>query len=152
MAFSAGGIAGALVYSAVGTRLARRPAFVGGLVACAVVAGMFAFDPAFWVQATVMAVGGFLTGPVSPIVNVVLQERTAEEIRGRALAMTFAFAYALFPVGYVAAGYMIKAFGATWTFTAMAIASGIVAVWAMVTPALRGMNAPPNAAPSPQAP
>lgn len=147
MAFSAGGVVGALVYSAVGTKLPRRPAFVGGLVAAAAVAAVFAVDPAYWVQVVVMAVGGFMTGPVNPIVNVVLQERTDERMRGRALSMVFAFAYALYPVGYVAAGYLIKAFGAPWTFASMAVASGVVAVWAMFTPALRGMNAPPQVAP-----
>lgn len=75
-------------------------------------------------------------------VRVVLQEYTAEEIRGRSLSMAFAFAYALFPVGYVAAGFMINAVGATRTFAAMALASGLMAAWSMVTPALRGMNAP----------
>lgn len=141
VAFSAGGVVGALAYSALGTRLPRRPAFVIGLVAAAAVAGVFALSPAYWVQVAVMAVGGFLTGPVNPIVNVVLQERTEEEIRGRALSMVFAFAYALFPVGYVAAGFMIKAIGVPWTFAAIAVAMGLVALWSMVTPALDGMNA-----------
>ncbi|HSK47895.1 MAG TPA: MFS transporter [Coriobacteriia bacterium] len=142
VAFSAGGVVGALVYSAVGTTLPRRPVFVGGLIATAAVPAIFALAPAYWAQVVVMALGGFLTGPVNPIVNVVLQERTAEEIRGRALSMVFALAYALFPVGYVAAGFLIKGVGVTWTFALAAIASGLVAVWAMFTPALAGINTP----------
>jgi len=142
--FSAGGVLGALVYSAIGTRLPRRPVFVVGLFAAAAVAGVFAYSPPFWVQLLAMAVGGFMTGPVNPIVNVVLQERTHEEIRGRALSMVFAFAYALFPLGYIAAGFMVKGIGAEQTFSVMAFGSALVAVWAMITPALRGMNAPPE--------
>jgi len=140
--FSAGGVAGALVYSAVGARVSRRLAFVGGLVAAAAIAGVFALSPAYWVQVVTMAVAGFMTGPVNPIVNIVLQERAAEEMRGRALSMVFAFEYAVYPVGYVAAGFMINAVGVTWTFAIAAVAATAVAVWSMVTPALREMEAP----------
>jgi len=111
-------------------------------VAAAALAGVFALSPVYWVQVVAMALAGFMTGPVNPIVNVVLQERAAEEMRGRALSMVFAFAYALFPVGYVAAGFMINAVGVTRTFAIAAIAAGLVAVWSMVTPALSGMDAP----------
>jgi MFS family permease len=146
MVFSAGGVLGALVYSAVGTRLPRRPVFVLGLFAAAAVAGVFAYSPDYWIQLLAMAAGGFLTGPVNPIVNVVLQERTHEAIRGRALSMVFAFAYALFPLGYIAAGFMVKGIGAERTFSIMALGSTLVAIWAMLTPALRGMNSPPKPA------
>lgn len=149
VAFSAGGVVGALVYSAVATRVARRPAFVGGLVAATAVSGLFALSPTYWLQVVVMAVAGFMTGPVNPIVNVVLQERAAEEIRGRALSVVFTLAYALYPVGYVAAGYLIKGFGITETFVVMAIASGLVTVWSAVTPALRGIEPSREAAADP---
>lgn len=142
VAYSAGGVVGALVYSAIGTRLARRPAFVVGLIATAAVAGVFAVTDVYWIQVAVMALGGFASGPVNPIVNVVLQERTAEEIRGRALSVVFTLAYALFPIGYVAAGYMIKLLGVTPTFAWMAGATGVFALWAAVTPALRGIESP----------
>lgn len=142
MVFSAGGVVGALAYSALGSRLPRRPAFVVGLVAAAVVSGMYAFSPGYGVQLAVMAVTGFLTGPVNPIVNVVLQERTGEEIRGRALAMVFALAYALYPVGYVAAGFSLKGVGVEWTAGWMAGVMALIAGWALVTPALNGIGTP----------
>ncbi|MBE0477166.1 MAG: MFS transporter [Coriobacteriia bacterium] len=140
MAFSAGAIVGSLVYSAVGTWTARRPVFVTGLVAMAAMAGVLAFSPAFRVRIAVMLAAGFASGPVGPIVNVVLQERAAEEIRGRALAMVFALDYALFPVGYVSAGFLINAVGIPRTFALIGIGAGIVAFWSMATPALRGME------------
>jgi len=144
MVFSGAGIVGALAYSAAGARLPRRLAFVGGLFAAALFTGVFVFSPPYWVQLLAMAAGGFLTGPVNPIVNVVFQERTAEEIRGRALSMVFAFSYALFPVGYAVTGFLIKGYGAAATFGVMAVASLLVAVWAVFTPALRGMDSAPQ--------
>jgi len=142
MAFSGAGIVGALLYSAAGPRLPRRATFVSGLVAAAAFTAVFALSPPYWVQIVAMAVGGFLTGPVNPIVNVVFQERTAEEMRGRALSMVFALSYALFPVGYVVTGFMIKAYGAAWTFGVMAVVMALVAVWSLLTPALRDMESP----------
>jgi MFS family permease len=144
VAFSAGGIVGALAYSAAGSRVSRRLAFIGGLVGSVAVAGVFAFEPAYWVQVAVMVLGGFTTGPVSPIANIVLQERTDEGMRGRALAMVFALSYALFPVGYVAAGFMVKAIGTSATFAVMAMATALVVVWAVLSPALRSIEAPEN--------
>jgi MFS family permease len=142
VAFSAGGIVGALAYSALGARVSRRPAFVGGLAVVALIAGAFVFPIPYWVQVGVMAVGGLLSGPVSPIANVVLQERTAEEMRGRALSMVFALNYALYPVGYVAAGFLIKSIGAPGTFAVVAALTGMVGLWGVGTPALAGINAP----------
>lgn len=146
MAFSAGGIAGALAYSAVGARTPRRPAFVAGIVAAAAMAGALALLPSYPVQIAIMLVAGFVSGPVSPIANVILQERTAEEIRGRALSMVFALAYALYPIGYVSAGYLINAVGVAWTFGAIGIVTGLVALWSMMTPALQDMGTPVPAA------
>ena len=96
MAFSAGGVAGALVYAAVAEKAPRRAAFVIGLVAASAVALVYVIAPPYWLQVVVMAVAGFLTGAVNPVANVVLQERTSEEMRGRALSMAFALSYAIF--------------------------------------------------------
>lgn len=142
VAYSAGGVVGALLYSAVATRLPRRAAFVVGLMATAAVAGVFAVTDSYAIQVIVMALGGFLSGPVNPIVNVVLQERAAEEMRGRALSVVFTLAYALYPIGYVAAGFMINWIGANATFIVMAAATALVAAWGALTPALRSMESP----------
>lgn len=144
VAYSAGGVAGALAYSVIASRLPRRPAFAGGLLATAAVAGVFAVTDSYVVQLAVMALGGFLSGPVNPIVNVVLQERAAEEIRGRALSMVFTLAYALFPIGYAGAGFMIRWLGVTPTLAWMAAGTAATGIWALLTPALRGIE-PPDA-------
>jgi len=141
--YSAGGVVGALGYSALASRVPRRAGFVIGLLATVPVAGVFAFPTSYPVQVVVMALAGFLAGAVGPISNVVLQERTAEEMRGRVLSVVFSFAYAIFPIGYVAAGFMIREVGVAETAGAMALISAVVAIWAMFTPALRQMYAPP---------
>lgn len=140
VAFSAGGVVGALVYSGIATKLKRRPVFVIGLAAMATIGVLYVFSPPFWVQLVAMAVGGFLTGGVAPVMNVVLQERTDERMRGRALSMVFALDYALYPVAYAGAGFMVKWFGVRSTFAWLAAGMVAAAVWAMLTPALRTME------------
>ncbi len=142
MVFSAGGVIGALLYSAFGTRMPRRVLFVAGMIVTAVLIGVLALDPAYWVLLVAMAIGGALNGPVAPIANVVLQERVAEQARGRALSMVFAFAYALYPVGYVASGFLINATSITFTLVAAAVITGLAALWSLFTPALRNLDAP----------
>lgn len=145
VAFSGGGVVGALAYSAVGLKISRRVAFVVGLWSAALVMVTLAISPAFWVEIVAMAVGGFLSGPVNPVVNVVLQERAPEEMRGRALSMVFALGYAVAPLGYVAAGYGVKSVGPEAVFWVMAAICSVTALWGMLTPALRSMHALPVA-------
>lgn len=144
VAFSGGGVVGALAYSAIGARISRRTAFVTGLWAAALVMVTLAISPAFWIEIVAMAVGGFLSGPVNPVVNVVLQERAPEEMRGRALSMVFALGYAVAPLGYVAAGYGVKAASPSVVFWVMAAVCSATAIWGMLTPALRSMYGCPG--------
>lgn len=144
VAFSGGGVVGALAYSAVGAKIPRRFAFVVGLWSAALVMVTLAISPAFWLEIIAMAMAGFLSGPVNPVVNVVLQERAPEEMRGRALSMVFALGYAVAPLGYVAAGYGVRAAGPEPVFWTMAAICSATAVWGMVTPALRSMYACPG--------
>lgn len=142
MAYSGAGVIGALAYGALGSRVPRRPAFVVGLGATALLPVAYVFSPTYLVQLVVMAVAGLLAAAVNPIVNVVLQERVSDEMRGRALSALFALAYAAYPVGYAAAGFTIKAFGETATFAWMGVATVAAALWAMFTSALADMAAP----------
>jgi MFS family permease len=130
------------VYSAVGPRVPRRGTFVLGLVAAAGVGVTFALWPPYWVQLTLMALTGALTGPVSPINNVVIQERAPEQMRGRVLSSVFTLDYALFPVGYAAAGFLVRGSGIATTLWAMSAATAAVALWAAFTPALRDIETP----------
>lgn len=144
VAFSGGGVVGALLYSAIGSKVPRRTVFVTGLWSTALVMIALAIGPAFWIEMVAMAVCGFLSGPVNPVLNIVLQERAPEEMRGRALSMVFALGYAVAPIGYVAAGYGVKAAGPSAVFWGMAAICSVIAIWGMLTPALRSMYACPD--------
>ncbi|MCL2504577.1 MAG: MFS transporter [Coriobacteriia bacterium] len=142
MAYSMGGVIGALAYGAVAERLPRRTAYIAGLVATVAMLAVFVTPAPYWAQLLAMGFGGLLNGPVSPIFNTILQERTAKEMRGRALSMVFSFAYALLPVGYISAGFLINAIGIPWTLAVMTAVALVAAVWSVITPAMRDIEAP----------
>ncbi|MDZ4170226.1 MAG: MFS transporter [Coriobacteriia bacterium] len=141
MVYSGAGVLGALVYGTQGARISRRAVFLVGLVTTAMVPVAYAFAPGYPLQLAVMAVAGFFGAGVNPIVNVVLQERVPDEMRGRVLSALFTLAYVGFPFGYAAAGFSIKAMGETATFTWMGVATVLVVVWGAVTPALKHIEA-----------
>lgn len=141
MAYSGAGVGGALIYGALGSRIPRRAAFVTGLAVSALVPLVFVFSASYAVQLAVMAVAGLLSAAVNPVLNVVVQERVPDEMRGRVLSAVFALAYAAYPVGYAAGGFTIKWWGETATLAWMGGATLLVAAWGLVTPALRGLDA-----------
>lgn len=126
MALSAGGVIGSLAYAAVGIRVRRRTAFVGALVVASLaVVGMAFLPPLLGLLAFGLA-AGTAYGPIGPIVNVVMQERTPARLRGRVLGLITSVALAAGPAGYLLAGPLIDAVGLRSAF--LVLAGGLVAV------------------------
>jgi MFS family permease len=82
-AMSAGGVVGALLYTAVATRVRRRTAFIVALLGTSIPVLGMAFLPPY---AAMLAFGfatGLFFGPINPITNIATHERTPPELRGR---------------------------------------------------------------------
>ncbi len=141
---SAGGAIGALLYTAVGPRLPRRAVFGIGLVGTAIpVMGMAILPP----YPAMLAFGfatGFFYGPVNPIVNVAMQERTPDALRGRVVGAIGAAAYAAGPIGYIVAGPLLEAVGVRTTLLILGGALMAVCVVGAALPVLRGLDDPPR--------
>jgi MFS family permease len=140
---SAGGVVGALLYAAVGSRFRRRPAFVLSLVGCAVpVVAMAALPPYPW-----MLVLGFLTGlffgAVNPITNLAMQNRTPEALRGRVVGAMGSAAYAAGPLGYLVAGPLVDSWGAQPVFLLLTVLLLVASAATAFLPSLRGLDDPP---------
>ena len=124
MAFSLGGIAGALTYSTIGHRAHPRGTFLLSLTGVAGVLLSFAISPTFGVMVGAALVGGALIGPMNPVINLALQRRTSEQMRGRAMGVVVALAYGAYPLGYLLAGGLVEWLGtdkALWVFAGAAI-------------------------------
>ena len=126
MALSAGGVLGALAYAAIGTRFSRRAAYVGAMVGTSLAVVGMAFLPPLVGLLAFGFVAGAMYGPINPIINVAMQERTPGPLRGRVVGLITSVAYAAGPAGYLVAGPLINAVGLQTTF--LVFAGGLVAV------------------------
>lgn len=140
MAFSLGGIVGAITYSYLGHRTHPRGAFVLSLFGAAGILLAFAIAPTFGVMVTAALVGGALVGPMNPVINLALQQRTSEQMRGRAMGVVVAFAYGAYPLGYLLAGGLVEWLGTDGALWFFAVASVIVALAAVLVRALHRLD------------
>jgi MFS family permease len=145
MAYSLGGVIGALLYGSVGHNAHPRGTFAVGLWGVAAGLVVFAVWPETAVMATAAVISGALLGPMNPIVNLALQRRTPENMRGRAMGVVIALAYGAYPIGAVAAGLLAERFGVTTTLVVGAATTTVIAVAASFAPSLKRLDEEPLA-------
>ena len=140
MAFSVGSVVGALAYGALGRRVSQRTALLLGMFGGALAIGWFAVSPPYSWLVVGAVVGGLLAGPINPVVNLVLQRRTPDQLRGRAMGVMVSVAYGIVPLGYLVAGIVVGAVGATTTMLAIALLGLVLVAVAARDHHLRGMD------------
>jgi predicted MFS family arabinose efflux permease len=151
-AMSAGGVAGALLYAAVGTRIKRRTAYVASLIGCAIPVVAMSFLPAYPVMLVLGVLTGLFFGAVNPITNLAMQNRTPEALRGRVVGVMGSAAYAAGPLGYLIAGPLVQAWGPQPVFILMTSLLLVVSIATAFLPVLRHLDDPalPGSAASPE--
>jgi MFS family permease len=145
MAFSFGGVIGALLYSSFGHQTHPRGTFALSLWGAALSLVVFALWPETGVMIAAGFAGGILLGPMNPIINLALQRRTPEHMRGRAMGVVTALAYGIYPIGYVLAGVVVENYSIGAALAAFAIGSVMLALVASVAPALKRLDEEPLA-------
>lgn len=145
MAFSVGGIVGALVYSGAGHLSHPQGMFLLSLGGASAAMFAFAISPTFGVMTVAALIGGALMGPMNPIINLALQRRTSESMRGRAMGVVVALAFGAYPIGYLLAGFIIEQYGTTPTLWFFAVSSLLVFIAACFTRSLRQLADKPTA-------
>lgn len=142
-AMSAGGVVGALAYTALAGRWRQRTVFLTALVGTSLPILGMALLPPYPAMLVLGVLTGLFFGPVNPIVNLAMQNRTPERLRGRVVGLLGASAYAAGPVGYLLAGPLIDTVGVRATFLGLSVALAVVAVAGVFLTALRGLDDPP---------
>ena len=134
MALSGGSIIGALAHSAFAGRVRRSAVFRGALLLGAVgVLGM-ALLPPFPALVALAFATGLVYGPIGPLVNLAMQTRSPEHMRGRIVGVMTATEYAAGPFGFLLVGAATERLGVGSTFVAIGVASlGIAALGLAVT-------------------
>ena len=110
--FSGASIGGAAIAATIGERLPRLLVYVVAFM----LAGMprfvvFAIDAPLVVIFLTLAIGGFASGFLNPILQAVIFERIPKPLVGRVSALTFALCWALLPFGGLVAGALIAGIG-----------------------------------------
>jgi predicted MFS family arabinose efflux permease len=140
--FGVGMLAGSLLFSLRGERLPRRPLMLSGLVLTALPLAALVALPPLPVAMAALALAGLGTGPINPLVFTVLQERVPAETRGRVFGTIIGTALVAAPLGIAAAGFLIEAMGLQRVLAIVAAGFLAVAVFALVSPGFRSLEAP----------
>ncbi|MBX6385415.1 MAG: MFS transporter, partial [Microbispora sp.] len=110
--WSATAVAGSLVAAAIAHRMPRRIVFFAGfLLAGAPRFLALAADTPMWAVLAVFAVSGAGGGFLNPIIGAIAFERVPPGMRGRVNALGDSLAWAGIPLGGLAAGAAVAAFG-----------------------------------------
>lgn len=132
-----GGIAGAGLYAAVGSRCRRRHVFVvAELVLAAGVLGLALLPPTPLLLASA-GLAGLGSGPLPALLLVLVNERIPEAVLGRVLGLQNAVVLAAAPVGLLGAGLLVESIGLRPTGMLMAGAWLALVVATLLAPALR---------------
>ncbi len=151
-AMSAGMIVGSLAYGLVGHRLHRRATVLIALIGTALpLIGMAMLPPLPWLL-VLGFFSGMLFGPVNPIVNVVMQERSPEAMRGRVLGVFTSSAYAAGPLGLLLVGPLVDRLGVQGAFMVLALALTFVSIAAIALPGLKDLDRPTSTTRAPNSP
>lgn len=143
MAMSAGGIVGALAYSAYGHRVGRRVTFVVALVVSGLSIGVMALLPPFPVLLLAGLVVGLAYGPINPLVNLAIQTRAPEHARGRVTGLLNSTGDAAGPAGFLLVGPLIEWVGIQTAMIAVALVVLAVALSSIPSRGLRTFDAGP---------
>jgi MFS family permease len=128
MAMSVGGIGGALAYSAWGSRFRRSAVFRLALLATAAAIVVLATLPSFPVMLAASLAIGTAYGPVGPVVNLAMQSRSPQHMRGRVVGIITSTEYAAGPLGYLLVGAATSRWGVEPTFLVLAAVLVAIAV------------------------
>lgn len=146
--FSGFSILGAVLASAWGERLPRLPVYAIAFI----ITGL----PRFlslglgfqigWVLA-VLAIGGFASGFINPILSAVVFERIPKALRGRVSSLNTALCWSLIPFGGVLGGAMIALLGLSGAMIAVGVAYLAVTLMPLIRKSFREFGVRPQAQP-----
>ncbi|MDQ2674372.1 MAG: MFS transporter [Chloroflexota bacterium] len=136
-----GALMGTIIFGVVGKRLPRRLTLLTSWVlVAALVYGALALQLPLPVLLVTAVLGGFIAGPINPILLTVVQRETPPELMGRVFGALNAFAQAGIPFGAATIGLLIDGAGLIPTIAGMGSLYVLTVAVMFVIPALRRMD------------
>ncbi|MBB3591045.1 MFS family permease [Rhizobium sp. BK529] len=121
--FSGASIVGAVIATMIGERLPRLAVYTVAFLLTGLPRFLvFALDSPLALIFVTLAIGGFASGFLNPILSAVLFERTPKPLIGRVTSLNAAFCWALLPFGGLVGGLLIKACGLSAALLVMGLA------------------------------
>lgn len=144
-ALAAGGTIGAFGYGWVAARMSRYRIVTVFLSAACVAYVPMALLPPVPVMLVAAFVLGLAWGPMSPLLNALVQDRFPADQHGRVYGVQQALFYAAPPLGQLLAGVAVARYGVPAVFLALAAGMVATAVVVDLLPSLRGLDTAPAA-------
>lgn len=127
-AFGVGALIGALAAPMVQRRVAPKVVLLGSLWVWAVHFGLMAAAPDLVLLGAVLALGTLLGPMFNVVVTAYRYALTPDRLQGRAASVSRLVGWGTIPLGALAAGLSLSAFGATWTLVAITVVSTAAAI------------------------
>ncbi|QBD80570.1 MFS transporter [Ktedonosporobacter rubrisoli] len=147
-AFGGAAFVGTLIFAAIGHRLPRRLTLgwtftIGGALR-------------FWVMLVPILpiligwniIAGLAVGSINPLLDTVLQERVAPEMRARVFGTLYAGVMIGIPLGTFVSGYLVQWLGLQMTLIVMGTIYLASTLSLLINPALKGIDKPSSPAAS----
>ncbi|GLZ37286.1 MFS transporter [Actinokineospora sp. NBRC 105648] len=139
-----GALLGTLAYTLVGPRLSRARAFaLAFLVSGAPRYVVLFVEPGLPAILAVIAVCGFASGALNPILGVLQYERVPEGVRPMVVGLLNAGSFAGMPLGALFAGLAVQGVGLATTLAVSGVLYLVITLGPFVFPVWRGMDRRP---------
>jgi MFS family permease len=136
----AGAVVGALIFSAIGTRLPRHAVFVFGFVLTCFRFFLYATFPPLWVALLFVVICSMGAGPLNPIIGAVEYERVPKNMRGRVGGAVGAGAWSAMPLGMLVGGVLTEQLGVRPMLLGLGVIYLITTLSMAFIPAMKEMN------------
>lgn len=141
-AIAAGAMVGAFGYGWIAARMTRHRIATTFLTLACLAYVPLAFLPSVAVMVPAAFLLGLAWGPLSPLLNSLVQRRFPPDQHGRVYGVQLAVFYAMPPLGQLVAGASVARFGVEPVIAGVAVLMVLTAAVVGVQPTLRGLDGP----------
>ncbi len=138
--FAVGALTGVSIYGAVGHRLPRRFTWNLGYLLMPIMYWILVVNPTLPELLVALAIMGFVTAPLNPLMVTIRHEHIPAGMRGRVFATFSAISQLVTPLGIVVGGFAIAGLGFRPTIIALAIVMQLAAFVVPFVPSLRRID------------
>ena len=139
-AAGAGAALGTAGYAWKGHLVSPRIVVVGGILGLSASIGAMAFLSQIGAVCLVVALGGAIAAPMSPLLSTQLQRHAPRALRGRVLGVTTGAILACIPMGLLGLGLFAEAVGPEAVLIGVAVALAGLGVAALASPTLAALK------------